>query len=276
MRYALISDIHANLPALEAVLFDIAAQPELAGTWHLGDLVGYAPWPNEVVARIAEAGIPGVGGNYDSTVATDYPHCGCRYEDAEQERLSHLSYEWTRAHVTPETKRMLGALPFRIDVLPEGGHISGAPRLVMVHASPTINTLYWTEERPDDFCLKMAAHAGLKAGDVIAFGHTHKPWDREVAGIRFVNWAGRRMETGGPVTSCSRSSGTGSRSRCGGWNTIWSAPWPASGGASCRMSSPPSSRLGARRPGRSYRAPAPPQLALFCVAWSVESCRDRT
>ena len=187
MRYALISDIHANLPALEAVLFDIAAQPELAGTWHLGDLVGYAPWPNEVVARIAEAGIPGVGGNYDSTVATDYPHCGCRYEDAEQERLSHLSYEWTRAHVTPETKRMLGALPFRIDVLPEGGHISGAPRLVMVHASPTINTLYWTEERPDDFCLKMAAHAGLKAGDVIAFGHTHKPWDREVAGIRFVN-----------------------------------------------------------------------------------------
>lgn len=187
MRYALISDIHANLPALEAVLADIAVQPELAGTWHLGDLVGYAPWPNEVVARIAEAGIPGVSGNYDSTVATDYPHCGCRYEDAEQERLSHLSYEWTRAHVTPETKRMLGALPFRIDLLPEGGHISGGPRLVMVHAAPTINTLYWTEDRPDDFCLKMAAHAGLKAGDVIAFGHTHKPWDREVEGIRFVN-----------------------------------------------------------------------------------------
>jgi predicted phosphodiesterase len=187
MRYALISDIHANLPALEAVLADIAAQPGLAGTWHLGDLVGYAPWPNEVVARIAEAGIPGVSGNYDSTVATDYPHCGCRYEDAEQERLSHLSYEWTRAHVTPETKGMLGALPFRIDLLPEGGHISGAPRLVMVHATPTINTLYWTEDRPDDFCLKMAGHAGLKAGDVIAFGHTHMPWDREVEGMRLVN-----------------------------------------------------------------------------------------
>ena len=187
MRYALISDIHANLPALEAVLADIAALPDVAATWHLGDLVGYAPWPDEVVARIAEAGISGVAGNYDSTVATDYPHCGCRYEDAEQERLSHLSYQWTRAHVSPETKRFLGALPFRIDVLPEGGHVSGGPRLVLVHATPTINTLYWTEDRTDDFCLKMAAHAALKAGDVIAFGHTHQPWDREVEGIRFVN-----------------------------------------------------------------------------------------
>ena len=187
MRLALISDIHANLPALEAVLADIATLPDLAGTWHLGDLVGYAPWPDEVVARIAGAGIPGVAGNYDSTVATDYPHCGCRYADPEQERLSHLSYAWTRRHVAPETKRFLGALPFRADVLPEGGHVSGGPRLVLVHAAPTINTLYWTEDRSDDFCLRMAEHARLRPGDVIAFGHTHQPWDREVKGIRFVN-----------------------------------------------------------------------------------------
>ena len=100
MKYALISDIHANLPALDSVLADIANRAPDA-TYHLGDLVGYAPWANEVVARIVEQGIPGVAGNYDSTVATDYKHCGCRYEDARQEELSHLSYEWTRAHVTP-------------------------------------------------------------------------------------------------------------------------------------------------------------------------------
>jgi len=47
--------------------------------------------------------------------------------------------------------------------------------------------VYWSEDRPDDFCLKMAQHAGLKAGDVIAFGHTHLPWHREVGGIHFVN-----------------------------------------------------------------------------------------
>ncbi|CAN5805316.1 hypothetical protein BH24GEM1_BH24GEM1_20360 [soil metagenome] len=120
MKYALISDIHANQPALEAVLTDIAGRPEVGATYHLGDLVGYAPWPDETVALLEHAGIPGVAGNYDSTVATDYKHCGCRYEDPVQEQLSHVSYEWTRSHVSAVTKRALAALPFRIDLLPNG------------------------------------------------------------------------------------------------------------------------------------------------------------
>jgi predicted phosphodiesterase len=186
MRIALISDIHANLPALRAVLEDIGGRPELAGTYHLGDLVGYAPWPNETVALLRERGIPGIAGNYDSTVATDAPHCGCRYEDPRQEALSHRSYAWTREHVSAETKRFLGALPFRLDLRPRGGHAPG-PTVVLVHGTPTLNTLYWTADRPDDFCLKMAEHAGARPGDVICFGHTHVPWHREVGGIHFVN-----------------------------------------------------------------------------------------
>jgi predicted phosphodiesterase len=186
MRYALISDIHANLPALEAVLSDIAGQTGVTGTYHLGDLVGYAPWPDETVALIERSAIPGVAGNYDSTVAADYKHCGCRYEDPVQEALSHVSYGWTRAHVSPATKRFLGSLPFRIDVCPNGGHLAG-PRLVLVHGTPTLNTVYWTEDRSEAFCLKMAAQAGLEAGDVIAFGHTHRPWHREIQGMHFVN-----------------------------------------------------------------------------------------
>ncbi|HEU4455887.1 MAG TPA: metallophosphoesterase, partial [Longimicrobium sp.] len=80
MKYALISDIHANLPALRAVLADVDARPDVAATYHLGDLVGYAPWPDETVALLRERRIEGIAGNYDSTVATDAPHCGCRYE----------------------------------------------------------------------------------------------------------------------------------------------------------------------------------------------------
>jgi len=185
MRYALISDIHGNLPALDAVLSDIAEQRTDA-TYHLGDLVGYAPWPNEVVARIAERGIGGIGGNYDSTVATDYKHCGCRYEDPHQEALSHLSYAWTRAHVTDETKRALGALPFRIDLRPLGGHIAG-PVLTLLHGNQTLNTVYVTADRPDDFLSKMAAAVNARAGDVVAFGHTHIAWHRTVDGVHFVN-----------------------------------------------------------------------------------------
>lgn len=186
MRYALISDVHANLPALRAVLEDIAAQADVIATYHLGDLVGYAPWPNETVALLRGANVHGIAGNYDSTVGSDYVHCGCRYEDPRQEELSHVSFEWTKRNTSAETKRYLAGLPFRIDLRPTGGHAAG-PTVVLVHGAPTLNTLYWTEDRPDPFCTKMAQLAAVKPGDVICFGHTHKPWYREVEGIHFVN-----------------------------------------------------------------------------------------
>lgn len=186
MRYALISDIHANLPALEAVLDHIADRPEIDATFHLGDLVGYAPWPNETVALLKESRIEGIAGNYDSTTATDYKHCGCKYEDPHQAELAHLSYEWTRQHCSPDTKRFLGRLPFRLDLRPNGGHQSG-PAVILVHGTPTLNTLYWTEDRSDAFCLKMAEKARARSGDVLCFGHTHKPWERKIEGIHFVN-----------------------------------------------------------------------------------------
>ena len=138
------------------------------------------------MARLRELRIPGVAGNYDSTVATGYQHCGCNYEDERQEELSHLSYEWTKAHTSEDTKQYLAGLPFRLDVRPQGGH-RATPTLFLVHGTPTLNTVYWTYDRSDAFCLQMAALAGARAGDVIAFGHTHLPWSRTIGGIRFVN-----------------------------------------------------------------------------------------
>jgi len=186
MRYALISDIHGNLPALESVLADIAARPDVGGAYHLGDLVGYSPWPDEVVERLAAAGIAGVAGNYDSTIAMDYKHCGCRSENPRQEELAHVSYAWTRANVSPEAKRSLATLPFRIDLKPLGGHTAG-PTVTLVHATPVNNLVYVTEDRPDAFLVKMAQQSGMKSGDVLCFGHTHKPWSRVVDGVTFVN-----------------------------------------------------------------------------------------
>src|SRR6476619_173041 len=134
MRFALISDIHANLPALEAVLDHIAAIPAIDATYHLGDLVGYAPWPNETVALLHERGIEGIAGNYDSTVANDYKHCGCKYEDPQQEALSHVSFAWTKEHTSIETKRIMRDLPFRLDIRVNGGHETG-PTLTLVHGT---------------------------------------------------------------------------------------------------------------------------------------------
>lgn len=186
MRYALISDIHANLPALRAVLDDIAKRADVGAIYHLGDLTGYAPWANETVALLRERGIQGIAGNYDSTVATDYKHCGCRSESAHQEELSHLSYAWTRSHVSTETKSYLASLPFRMDIRPLGGHVSG-PSVTLVHGNQTLNTVYVTEDRSDSFLEKMAIDLGSYANDAICFGHTHMPWHRVVGGIHFVN-----------------------------------------------------------------------------------------
>ena len=186
MRFALISDVHANLPALEAVLRDVAAKSGAAVTYHLGDLVGYAPWPNEVVQLIRTRGIAGVAGNYDSTVATDYKHCGCRYEDPRQEALSHLSYQWTRAHVSAETKTWLVGLPFRIDVRPLGGHVAG-PTVTLLHGNQVLNTVYVGLDRSDEFLTRMGAAVGVRSGDVVCFGHTHLPWHRMVDGVHYVN-----------------------------------------------------------------------------------------
>ncbi len=186
MRYLLLSDVHANRPALDAVLDAAKGEGELAGVYHLGDLVGYAPWPNEVVAMLQSVGIPGVAGNYDSTVATGYRHCGCRAENAYQEELAHRSFAWTLEHTSESTKRHLRSLPFRIDIRPFGGHMAG-PTIRLVHGNHVLNTVYVTHDRSDEFLGKMAEGMGAKAGDVIAFGHTHTPWHRVVGDVHFVN-----------------------------------------------------------------------------------------
>ena len=67
-----------------------------------------------------------------------------------------------------------------------GGHVSG-PTITLIHGNQTLNTVYVTEDRPDSFLEKMARDIGARAGDVVCFGHTHKPWQRVVSGIQFIN-----------------------------------------------------------------------------------------
>ena len=186
MRYALFSDVHANLPALAAVLDAIKSVSDVQATYHLGDLVGYAPWPNEVVEVIGAAGITGVAGNYDSTVAFDYKHCGCRAETPEQEVLAHRSFEWTRAHMTPGSKSFLGALPFRMDLRPLGGHVSH-PTVTLLHGNHVLNTVYVHQDRSDAFLQGIGDGVGARSGDVVVVGHTHVAWHRVVNGVHYVN-----------------------------------------------------------------------------------------
>ncbi|MDE2793427.1 MAG: metallophosphoesterase family protein [Gemmatimonadota bacterium] len=185
MRLAVISDIHANLPALEAVLADTATR-DVDAVYHLGDLVGYGPWPNEVIERIRDEGIPGVAGNYDTTVAHAHPSCGCQHDDPRHHALSAESYRWTAAHTSAANRRFLASLPFRIDIRPFGGHADG-PTLILLHGAATLNNVYWREDRTDRFCEEMVGLLRAREGDAVFFGHTHKPWTRAFRGRTLVN-----------------------------------------------------------------------------------------
>src|SRR5262249_11252997 len=75
MRIGILSDIHGNLPALEAVIADVMVR-ELDAVYCLGDLVGYGAFPNEVVGRIRNLRMPTIMGNYDDGVGFDRDDCG--------------------------------------------------------------------------------------------------------------------------------------------------------------------------------------------------------
>jgi len=177
MRIAVLSDIHANLHALEAVWEDLERQrPE--AVYCLGDLVGYGAFPNEVVAFLRERGVPTVMGNYDEGVGFDMDDCGCIYRDPEEDRLGKLSLLWTRARTTPENKAYLQKLQIQIRL--EGQR----PHLLMVHGSPRKINEYVYEDRPAASLERIARLANC---DILLFGHTHLPYQRRVAGTLFVN-----------------------------------------------------------------------------------------
>jgi putative phosphoesterase len=177
MRIAIFSDVHGNLQALDAVLADIAAQKPDA-VYCLGDLVGYGGNPNEVTERIRRDGFPTVMGNYDDGVGYDRDECGCAYTEERDRLLGDRSLAWTKAHTTAENKAFLKTLVKEIRFDADG------KRILLVHGSPRKMNEYLFEDRAISSFQRLAASS---SADVIAFGHTHKPYTKEVDGVLFLN-----------------------------------------------------------------------------------------
>ena len=110
-RIAVITDIHGNLPALEASLEAIDAIG-VDAIYCGGDLVGYGPHPNEVCALIQEREIPTIYGNYDYAIARDLDDCGCAYVTQHDRELGQQSVAWTLAHTDQCAKDFMRGLPF--------------------------------------------------------------------------------------------------------------------------------------------------------------------
>jgi putative phosphoesterase len=176
-RIAVITDIHANLPALQAALSRID-RLGVDAVYCGGDLVGYGPHPNEVCALIAEREIPTIYGNYDYAVARDLDDCGCAYITPHDRELGQRSVEWTLAHTNQASKDFMRALPFDLRFA------VGDSEVHLVHGSPRKVNEYLFDDKPASLYERLAA---AEDGDVLVFGHTHKPWVREYGGVLFVN-----------------------------------------------------------------------------------------
>lgn len=192
MRLAIFSDVHSNLPALEAVLADIEAAGVHA-RYVLGDLVGYAPWPNEVLERLQAEGIPVVMGNYDDGTGFERDECGCAYTDPTEKALGDLSFGWTKARTNDTNKAWLRTLAPEIRFEAEGR------RFLLVHGSPRRINEYLYEDKPDATFARIAAGADA---DVIVFGHTHRPYDKTVEGTRFINVGSAGKSKDGDPRGC--------------------------------------------------------------------------
>lgn len=175
-KVAIFSDIHANLPALQAVLSDMR-QRHLEQRYCLGDLVGYGTFPNEVVALIRESKIPTIMGNYDQGVGSSSDECGCAYKTAEEEALGKRSIAWTNAHTSQENKTFLRNLPAQIPLK------LGELQILLAHGSPRRINEYLYADRPDASLERLLDAA---QADVLVVGHTHKPYHRVLPSGRHV------------------------------------------------------------------------------------------
>ncbi len=150
MVYLIISDIHANLTALNAVLADAGSFDRI---WCLGDLTGYGPDPNECIERLREFPSTTLAGNHDWAVLE-------RLDLADFNRDARTACLWTRHRLTPENKEFLASLPVHVE---EEGY-------TLVHASPS--------EPVEEYVLDILSaeyNFGQFNTPVCLLGHSHWP-----------------------------------------------------------------------------------------------------
>jgi predicted phosphodiesterase len=172
MKIAFFSDIHANLPALEAFFQDVDSRRPDA-VYCLGDLVGYNIWPNEVINAIRKRNIPTIAGNYDQGVGVAGDDCGCAYKTDHDKSNGEQSIAFTNSVVKSDERKYLRALPSHIRL--EYQLNEEKFNLLMVHGSPRKINEYLFVDREEKSMLRIMEQA---EAHIMLFGHTHKPYHR--------------------------------------------------------------------------------------------------
>ena len=162
MKIALISDIHSNLPALKAVLDAIDVDQILCA----GDIVGYYPYPNEVIELVKEHGIASIYGNHDKAVITG--------DTSWFNPIAASAIEWTRDNISQNGMKFLEKLPAQLTF----------DNVAIVHGSP---------HDPDEYVYPTTSPTRLEkfldqvSKKVLVLGHTHVQWSLELGDRKIIN-----------------------------------------------------------------------------------------
>ncbi len=170
MKIALFSDIHSNLPALEAFFADVKKR-NIDAIYCLGDLVGYNVWPNEVIEIIKEKNIATLAGNHDQSIGNMVKDQNTI--DATILNNGGISKVFTNQVLTDNNRLYLKTLPSKIAL--EFELNSNKINVVLIHGSPfSINEYLFEDRSEEDFLYMMKA----SNSDILCFGHTHKPFHK--------------------------------------------------------------------------------------------------
>lgn len=174
-QIAVFSDVHANLPALQAVLHDIDAR-DITEIYCLGDLVDFAPWPNEVIALVRQRQIPTVVGNHDDRVAFDRPVTPMAKHSPEEQRVRQEAIALSKQQTHEDNKIWIRNLPDKIRL--EFSDEVGSKSLLLVHASAHSIHQYIYQDHSAQALAEMCAANDV---DGMLMGHTHCAYVRSIA-----------------------------------------------------------------------------------------------
>jgi len=175
MKVAIIGDVHANLPALEAVLAHARAQGAEA-IWNVGDFVGYGPFPDEVIERLRQGYALSTSGSYDRKVLRFKKRKDKWRRKKQLEKF--LACQWAYERLSKKNRRYLRFLSREIRMKVQ------TRRVLVTHTSPGSSKESLTGETP---ARRLGEMAGEAKAEVIVCGHSHQPFVRRVKGSWFIN-----------------------------------------------------------------------------------------
>lgn len=190
MKIALVGDIHANLPALEAVLSH-ARQQLASAIWNVGDIIGYGAFPNQVIELLRDVRAISIVGNYDIKVL-QFPDKKTKWRKSKRSE-KYTAFHWAHKQLTTINRQYLSKLPQELRL-----NVAGR-RILLTHGSPVSNVEPLTPDTPD---IRLEQLGWIAQAEVVICGHSHQPFARQVSSGWFINTGSVGRQGDGDPRAC--------------------------------------------------------------------------